>query len=510
MRLLTFALVVAAAAADDSKNETLDEGYSLAGLQLNLSTCDLFIVALAMAENSPLIDSFEAGPAETLRQEPHLARCAVGADSPLTGPGPGHLAASPMLVAGTTPVFTAIMAGQADWLAAILDAGGDPNARRSDDLEALEFPLLYAAAYGRVREAQLLIDAGADLDAANAMGHTPLIAATMHGHEDAVRTLLAAGADCNIATTPQGGTPAIYAAGALGDVYYEILTVLAASGRCDLDQVDANRWSPSEWAAKSDASGRALDILATHGADLNQADKWGRTVAHQAASFDHPKVIETLHRHGADLTKVVPFTMPGEGGAAPHHVAIVKQSVRALKALIAAGVDVCAMPPDNGPDGPGDFLLQAKAHGGNTVYRCVVHGLGPHPAISHYREPTTPGPLLASLRVLIEDARCDVDATTTMKGKFVWQPVFAAIETNRPDALRILAAAGADIVTIADKKAYSGGDPSRPPPSLADFAEVVSPASAAVLREYGRIATHRGGSYTEDPHPDYAEEYAEL
>ena len=63
MRLLTFALVVAAAAADDSKNETLD-GYSLEGLQLNLSTCDLFIVALAMAENSPLIDSFE-GPTST-------------------------------------------------------------------------------------------------------------------------------------------------------------------------------------------------------------------------------------------------------------------------------------------------------------------------------------------------------------------------------------------------------------------------------------------------------------
>ena len=92
MRLLTFAFAVAAAhdyAADvdgtgqDSKNETLDEGYSLEGLQLNLSTCDLFIVALAMAENSPLIDSFEAGPAETLRQEPHLARCAVGLYGPL-------------------------------------------------------------------------------------------------------------------------------------------------------------------------------------------------------------------------------------------------------------------------------------------------------------------------------------------------------------------------------------------------------------------------------------------
>ena len=41
----------------------------------------------------------------------------------------------------------------------------------------------------------------------------------------------------------------------------------------------------------------------------------------------------------------------------------------------------------------------------------------------------------------VEDARCDVDATTTMNGKFVWQPVFAAIETDRPEALRILACA---------------------------------------------------------------------
>ena len=57
MRLLTLSFAVAAAhdyAADvdgtgqDSKNETLHEGYSLEGLQLNLSTCDLFIVALAI------------------------------------------------------------------------------------------------------------------------------------------------------------------------------------------------------------------------------------------------------------------------------------------------------------------------------------------------------------------------------------------------------------------------------------------------------------------------------
>jgi len=385
MRLLTFALVVAAAAADDSKNETLDEGYSLEGLQLNLSTCDLFIVALAMAENSPLIDSFEAGPAETLRQEPHLARCAVGADSPLTGPGPGHLAASPMLVAGTTPVFTAIMAGQADWLAAILDAGGDPNTRRADDA----LPLLVAANFGRPVETQLLVDAGADVEAAagdmtaletaaelgqsevvavlvaaaesrlslmrrrtmfgsalnfaakagggfeayaaalEAQGHivdqrpreveayvkvveilvgagmspdhlavgtkaaannqegpplvtaahygrtplvkrllelgadpnaaertqgmTALISLTAHVDDedtflDIAKLLLLAGADCDRATTPHGGTAAIYA---VLDRKYTALGALGLSGRCDMDKADAGGKTPADWARRS-------------------------------------------------------------------------------------------------------------------------------------------------------------------------------------------------------------------------------------------------------------------
>ena len=76
--------------------------------------------------------------------------------------------------------------------------------------------------------------------------------------------------------------------------------------------------------------------------------------------------------------------------------------------------------------------------------------------------------------------------------------------------LSFAVAAAHDYAADVDGTVTGQGDPSRPPPSLADFAEVVSPASAAVLREYGRKATHRGGSYTEDPHPDYAEEYAEL
>ena len=60
IRLLALAFV-AAAAADDSRNETLD-GYSLEGLQLNLSTCDLFIVALAMAEANHRGGSYTEDP----------------------------------------------------------------------------------------------------------------------------------------------------------------------------------------------------------------------------------------------------------------------------------------------------------------------------------------------------------------------------------------------------------------------------------------------------------------
>jgi ankyrin repeat protein len=123
-------------------------------------------------------------------------------------------------------------------VAALLDAGGDPDARTPDGFTPLQLaaffgapasaellisrgadvdavadnPMriqpLHAATAGRHREIALrLIAAGAQLDGRQRHGWTPLLAAADHGDADVVEALLAAGADAT-AANDDGLTPA--------------------------------------------------------------------------------------------------------------------------------------------------------------------------------------------------------------------------------------------------------------------------------------------------------------
>jgi ankyrin repeat protein len=67
-------------------------------------------------------------------------------------------------------------------------------------------PLMMAAIYGHPESARYLINAGAKVDVATADGRTPLFEAARHGHLKTVRLLLAHGAQPNIKTA-DGRTP---------------------------------------------------------------------------------------------------------------------------------------------------------------------------------------------------------------------------------------------------------------------------------------------------------------
>ena len=73
------------------------------------------------------------------------------------------------------------------------------------------------------------------------------------------KLLFRAGADCDRATIPHGGTPAIYA---VLDRKYTALAALGVSGRCDMDKADAGGKTPADWARRSNDE-QALSIL-TH------------------------------------------------------------------------------------------------------------------------------------------------------------------------------------------------------------------------------------------------------
>ena len=116
--------------------------------------------------------------------------------------------------------------------AALVDAGADVNAAQSDGATALH----WAAYREDLETAALLIQAGADVNAANDLGVTPLLMACTNGHADLVEALLAAGADPN-AALPSGETPLLAAsrAGSPGAVE----SLLATRRRRERRRADA-------------------------------------------------------------------------------------------------------------------------------------------------------------------------------------------------------------------------------------------------------------------------------
>ncbi|MEU3227865.1 ankyrin repeat domain-containing protein [Streptomyces sp. NPDC006976] len=103
----------------------------------------------------------------------------------------------PEVVELASKVFDLARGGDADALAAYVDAGVPANLTndRGDTL------LMLAAYHGHAAAVAALAARGADPDRANDRGQTPLAGAVFKGEETVVRALLDAGAD------PAAGTP---------------------------------------------------------------------------------------------------------------------------------------------------------------------------------------------------------------------------------------------------------------------------------------------------------------
>ncbi|XP_014205603.1 ankyrin repeat family A protein 2 [Copidosoma floridanum] len=123
-----------------------------------------------------------------------------------------------LLPYGTGDVTFYTMAGQGELTADNIHAGSvdtlDDNGLTG---------LMWAAGYGQLSSARLLLQAGANQNKKGSQGQTPLHFAAASGHHDLVRLLLNHGANPN-ACEDEGNTPLIY--GAQGDhphVCYELL-----------------------------------------------------------------------------------------------------------------------------------------------------------------------------------------------------------------------------------------------------------------------------------------------
>jgi ankyrin repeat protein len=157
------------------------------------------------------------------------------------------------------PLADAAMRGDLAVVRALLERGADVNAAQGDGMSALH----WAAQHGDRDMVQLLVRAGASLDAITRIGkYTPLHLASKIGEADVVAALLEAGS--NVKAVTNSGAQAIHFA--------------AASG------------SPA-----------TVEVLLDKGADANAIEsEWGQTPLIFAAALDRADAIKALLQRGAD------------------------------------------------------------------------------------------------------------------------------------------------------------------------------------------------------------------
>jgi len=169
-------------------------------------------------------------------------------------------------------------------LARELAAGAAVNSRN----RLGESALVIVLKKDRVDLANVLIDAGADVNLAAVNGITPLMAAAYGGHDAIVKRLLAKGADIRAVDRLQKNAM-VYAA---GEGHTEVVMVLIAAGMAPND-VYANDLTPLMWAAGFGKTATVRALLAA-GADASRKDNRGKTAADMAREQGFNETVAVL------------------------------------------------------------------------------------------------------------------------------------------------------------------------------------------------------------------------
>lgn len=124
---------------------------------------------------------------------------------------------------GWTPLIEAVCADQPEAVSKLLARGADVNAKGK---KTGHTALTWAAVLGYDHLMEVLIAAGADIEATNAKGRTALMEAALRGHEPVAQLLLAHGANPN-STNYRGRTALAFAAAAR---HVEVAAILMKGG----------------------------------------------------------------------------------------------------------------------------------------------------------------------------------------------------------------------------------------------------------------------------------------
>jgi hypothetical protein len=171
---------------------------------------------------------------------------------------------------------------------------GLQDERRLEAPMSAEKALPREASQDRAEVAKLLLDGGADVNAADQSGRTALMHASLRGHDELAAILVRRGADVNL--PDKRGTTSLMVAVEKNNV--GIVRLILSKG-ANVNAKDRNGDTALMRACRTGAP-EMVRLLLNKGADVNAADRRGRT-ALDVASDEQVKRI--LKEHGAKPTK---------------------------------------------------------------------------------------------------------------------------------------------------------------------------------------------------------------
>lgn len=184
-----------------------------------------------------------------------------------------------------------------------------------------------AAIKGDLAKARREIARGAEIDAKDVNGLTPLYFAAAHGHTDVLRLLLANAAQPDAGTPGEGSGTALTVAVIFGhaDCAKELMRYGA---RHDLTDYDGR--TPLHIAVYKGNDALALDILA-RSVDVNTVSRSGNSPLHEALTNSNASLSVALVRAGADWTAKDRWGAPAEDRAIAKQMAEVTAAIREEK-----------------------------------------------------------------------------------------------------------------------------------------------------------------------------------
>lgn len=192
-------------------------------------------------------------------------------------------------------LFRAVREKDAQAVANIIKEGADINAQDSNG----RTPLMIATRRNDAATAKILIDAGADVNIQDHIKDTPFLYAGAEGYLEILKLTIDAGADPKI-TNRYGGTALIPAS---EHGYVEVVEELLTRTEIDVNHVNNLGWTALLEAIILNDGGvkqqQTVQLLIDHGADVNIADRDQVTPLQHAREKGFTEIERILIKAGA-------------------------------------------------------------------------------------------------------------------------------------------------------------------------------------------------------------------